>query len=63
MPLWKAASIILDQQNGALVNEENEDEEKSEEIEFLTFTHSNFLTFTRDPKRVNLRVKGAKWGS
>ena len=42
---------------------ENEDEEKSEEIEFLTFTHSNFLTFTRDPKRVNLRVKGAGWGS
>ena len=63
MPLWKAASIILDQQTGALVNEENEDEEKSEEIEFLTFTLSNFLTFTRDPKRVNLRVKGAKWGS
>ena len=36
MPLWKAASIILDQQSGTLVNEEEEDEEKSEEIEFYS---------------------------
>ena len=36
MPLWKAASIILDQQSGTLVNEEEEDEEESEEIEFYS---------------------------